>query len=126
MEAEAPLMEFEKDHTARLMVQQANEDYGITFFTPIDVLFGFIAGGLNTLPKEGYLSQCGNDSLVARGYVNDMIGDWENRNFEQFVDNFAKFLYMVNDTTQHCYLGAKERYQESQESEEGFNFLQIV
>lgn len=106
MDAEAPLIEVEKDYTGRLMVQQ--EEYKITFFTPIDILFGIIQGGLNTLPKDGDLSKCGNDSSVARSYMNDMIGDWEGRNFEQFIDNFALFMYMINDTTQHCYLGARD------------------
>lgn len=86
------------------MVEQ--EVYKFTFFTPVDIVFGFLQGGLYTLPKEDDLSKCGNDSSVARGYVNDMVGNWQSRNFEIFVSNMAKALYMLNDTCNHCYFGA--------------------
>lgn len=103
----APLIEFPKDYTADLMVGQANqaEKYPISFFTPFDLSFGFLHGGLNTLPKEGRLSLCGTNSQDMRTYANDMFDYWERRNFEQFVDGLANALGLVNNTAQFCYYG---------------------
>ena len=76
------------------------------------------------MPIEDDLSKCGNDSAIARGYVNDMVGNWESRNLEVFVSNFAKATYMVNDTVQHCYYGGKARIESS--STEQYNPITIL
>jgi hypothetical protein len=80
--------------------------YNFTFFSLINMTFGFIDGALNAMPKGGHLSYCGINLKAQRTNLINATNYYIDRDLKNAAEKIYSTLgytYLVN---YHCYYGA--------------------
>ena len=85
----------------------ANETYvyEFTYFSALELSFGFFDGAINAMPKGSYMSQCGEASKNMRIELLNATNYMIERDLTNMVERIYNALSYVYSANLYCYYG---------------------
>ena len=79
--------------------------YEFTYFSVLELSFGFFDGAINAMPKGSYMSQCGENSKNMRIELLNATNYMIERDLTNMVERIYNALSYVYNMNLYCYYG---------------------